>query len=60
VIEADGRKLVEQTFENHPKTKKPLELNLNVKDVKELKITVGRESLFSGEGLNFGDARLQK
>lgn len=60
VIEVDGRKLVEQTFENNPKTKKPLELNLNVKDAKELKITVGREALFSGEGLNFADARLQK
>lgn len=60
VIEADGRQLVTQVFENNPKTKKPLELNLNVKDVKELKITVSRESLFSGEGLNFGDARLQK
>jgi hypothetical protein len=60
VVEVDGRKLVTQVFENNPKTKKPLELNLNVKDAKELKITVGREALFSGEGLNFGDARLQK
>lgn len=60
IIEVDGRKLIEQTFENNPKTKKPLELNLNVKDAKELKITVGREALFSGEGLNFAEARLQK
>lgn len=61
VIELDGRKVVEETFENATKAKKKvLELNLNVKDVKELKITVGRESLFSGEGLNFADARLQK
>ncbi len=61
VIEVDGRKLVEETFDNATKAKKKvLELNLNVKDAKELKITVGRESLFSGEGLNFADARLQK
>jgi len=60
VVEVDGQKLLTQAFENNPKTKKPLELNLNVKDAKELKITVSRESLFSGEGLNFADARLQK
>ncbi len=61
VIEVDGRKLVEETFDNAGKAKKKvLEMNLNVQDAKELKITVGRESLFSGEGLNFADARLQK
>jgi hypothetical protein len=61
VVELDGRKVVEETFDNATKAKKKvLDLNLNVKDVKELKITVGRESLFSGEGLNFADARLQK
>lgn len=60
LVEADGRVLVEKTFEKTAKPAKPLELNLNVKDVKELKIVVGRESLFSGEGLNFGDAKLQK
>lgn len=61
VVEVDGRKLVEETFDNSTKAKKKvLELNLNVKDAKELKITVGREALFSGEGLNFADARLQK
>ncbi len=60
LIEVDGRKLVEQTFEKTAKPAKPLELNLNVKDAKELKIVVTREALFSGEGLNFGDAKLQK
>lgn len=60
LIEVDGRKLVEQTFEKTAKPAKPLELNLNVKDAKELKIVVSREALFSGEGLNFGDAKLQK
>lgn len=60
VVEVDGQKLVSQTFEKTLKENKPLELNLNVKDAKELKITVEREALFSGEGLNFADARLQK
>lgn len=60
VIEVDGRKLEPMTFENTPKAKTLKELNLNVKDAKELKISVSRESLFSGEGLNFADAKLQK
>jgi hypothetical protein len=60
VVEVDGQKLLTQTFEKTLKENKPLELNLNVKDAKELKITVEREALFSGEGLNFADARLQK
>ena len=60
VIEVDGQKVVTQTFEKTLKENKPLELNLNVKDAKELKISVEREGLFSGEGLNFADARLQK
>ena len=61
LIQVDGRTLLEETFDNAPDAKKKVaELNLNVQDAKELKITVGREALFSGEGLSFADARLQK
>ena len=31
-----------------------------MKEVKELKITVERESLYTGSQINLGDARLQK
>jgi hypothetical protein len=43
------------------KKEKPKELNLNVKDAKELKITVTAEGLTGlGFELDLGDARLQK
>ena len=60
VVEVDGQKALAHTFDPSPKSKKPLELNLNIKGAQELKITVEREALFSGEGLSFGDAKLQK
>ncbi len=60
VVEVDGQKVLSHTFDPSPKAKKPLELNINIKGAQELKITVEREALFSGEGLSFGDAKLQK
>ena len=33
---------------------------LNVKDAKELRVTVERVGLFAGDQINLGDARLQK
>ena len=57
VIEGDGREL----FKGSVKRKdKPLEKLFDVKDVKELKITVERDSLYSGNQIDLGDARLQK
>ena len=57
-IEADGRPLLTQTITR--KADKPVAVNLNVKDVKVLKISVDRETLYSGASLNMADARLQK
>jgi hypothetical protein len=56
-IELDGRGVFDETVR---KKDKPRDLNLNVKDAKELKITVERVDLFSGNQINFADARLQK
>jgi hypothetical protein len=58
VVEADGRALLTQTITR--KADKPVAVNLNVKDVKVLKISVDRETLYSGASLNMADARLQK
>lgn len=56
-IELDGRAVFDEAIK---KKDKPRDLNLNVKDAKELKITVERVDLFSGNQINFADARLQK
>ena len=56
-IEGDGRVLFKQIVK---RTDKPLDKLFDVKEVKELKITVDRESLYTGGQINFGDARLQK
>jgi hypothetical protein len=58
VVEADGRQLLAQTITR--KGGKPVEVNLNVKDAKVLKISVDREGLYTGGALSMGDARLQK
>ena len=58
LIEADGRKLLEQSFTR--KENKPVEVNLNVKDVKSLKISVERDTLFTGASLSLAEAKLQK
>jgi hypothetical protein len=57
-IEADGRKLFEKQFVR--KANEYDAINLNVKDVKELKINVEGSGLFTGAALSLGDARLQK
>jgi hypothetical protein len=57
-IEADGKKLFEQTFTR--KANKTETVNLNVKDVKLLKINVETDALFTGASLSLGDAKLQK
>ena len=56
-IEADGKMLFNETVK---RTDKPLEKVFDMKDAKELKITVERVSLYTGSQLNLGDARLQK
>ena len=56
-IEADGRPLFSQVVGRKDKA---LEKLFDVKEVKELKITVERESLYTGSQINLGDARLQK
>lgn len=56
-IEGDGRVLFKQIVK---RTDKALDKLFDVKEVKELKITVDRESLYTGGQINFGDARLQK
>ena len=58
VVEADGRPLHTQSITR--KTGKAVPVNLNVKDVKVLKISVDREGLYSGASLDLADARLQK
>lgn len=57
VVTADGRPLLAQTFTRKDAVK---ELVLNVKDVKELKISVERDTLFTGSHLDLAEARLQK
>lgn len=57
-IEVDGRSVFSQVIS---KKVPPAELTLNVKDAKELKIVVERESLtLSANQLNLADARVQK
>lgn len=57
-VEMDGRAVIDEVV---AKKEKPKELNLNVKDAKELKITVTAEGLTGlGFELDLGDARLQK
>jgi hypothetical protein len=59
-IEADGRAIFDETIS---KKEPPKEINLNVKDVKELKITVQRDpqnALYFGNQVNLADARVQK
>ncbi len=56
-IEVDGRRVFEETITKKARTR---EITLNVKDAKELKIIVERDSLFLGNQLNLAEARLQK
>lgn len=56
-IEIDGRPVL---AEKVSKKDKPREVTLNVKDAKELKITVERDALFAGNQLTLADARVQK
>jgi len=57
IIEADGRKLFNQVVSRKDK---PSELTLDVKDAKELKITVDRETLYAGNQVDLCEARVQK
>jgi len=54
---ADGRELFSKTY---ARKDDPQELTLNVKDVKELKVRLSRDTLFTGSHLDLADARLQK
>jgi len=56
-IEGDGRILFDEDVK---RTAKALDKLFDVKEVKELKISVERQSLYTGSHLNLGDARLQK
>ncbi len=56
-IDADGRQLYAGVI---GRKDKPVDVNLNVKDVKVLKISVDRENVYNGVSLNMADARLQK
>jgi len=56
-IEVDGRIVIHQTIAK----KAPFEITLNVKDAREIKIAVERESLtLAANQLNLADARVQK
>ena len=56
-IEVDGRIVINQTIAK----KAPFEITLNVKDAREIKIAVERESLtLAANQLNLADARVQK
>ena len=57
VIEGDGSVLFSKLVK---RTDKPVEQLFNIKDMKELKITVERQSLYTGNQIDLGDARLQK
>jgi hypothetical protein len=57
IIEADGQKLFNQVVSRKDK---PRDLTLDVKDKKELKITVDREALYAGNQVNLCEARVQK
>jgi hypothetical protein len=59
-IEADSRAIFDEAVS---KKEPPKEITLNVKDVKELKITVQRDpqnALYFGNQVNLADARVQK
>ncbi len=56
-IEGDGRKLFS---ENVSRKDKPRTVTLDVKEVKQLKISVERESLYLGNQVNLADVRVQK
>ena len=56
-VEVGGRAVFDEVI---PKSAKPREVVLNVKDAKELRVVVERVGLFAGDQINLGDARLQK
>lgn len=56
-IEADGKSLFAEVVSRKDKVRT---LNLDVKGVKQLKISVEREALFLGNQVNLAEARLQK
>ncbi len=56
-IEADGRKLFSEIIS---RKEKPRNLTLDVKEVKQLKITVDRDALYLGNQVNLADVRVQK
>ncbi len=56
-VEVGGRAVFDEVVK---KAMKPREIVLNVKDAKELRVTVERVGLFAGDQINLGDARLQK
>lgn len=56
-IEADGKKLFGEAISRKDK---PRLLNLDVKGVKDLKITLERDGLFHGNQIDLAEARLQK
>ena len=56
-VEVSGRAVFDEVI---PKSAKPREVVLNVKDAKELRVVVERVGLFAGDQINLGDARLQK
>jgi hypothetical protein len=57
VIEADGKVVFSEVIRRKDKARP---LNLDVKGVKQLKITVEREGLYLGNQVNLADARFQK
>lgn len=56
-IEADGRQIYSAAVS---RKEKPKLLSLDVKDVKQLKITVERDSLYVGNQVNLADVRVLK
>lgn len=56
-IAIDGRPVL---TERVSKADKPRDVTLNVKDAKQLSITVERDALYAGNQINLADARVQK
>lgn len=56
-IEADGKPLFNEIIQRRDK---PRELTLDVKNVKQLKVSVEGEGLYLGNEINLAEARLQK
>lgn len=56
-IEADGKPLFNEVIQRRDK---PRELTLDVKNVKQLKVSVDGEGLYLGNEINLAEARLQK